>query len=166
MFRTVPLSIIRSFSLYTLQWYMSYRFYYKNLSWSTVTWTPKCQSTFKCSIRSTVSQWAQKGNNFPFEHSTVYSTTTSLWNHKYGHFNLFTSNKEIISQNIRTIDKVRCPKLTLPWTRSLGIINFHYGGSFLNYIGKQNVSWKKKIRWKQKVFSFFCLTLSFYQITY
>jgi len=26
MFRTVPLSIIRSFSLYTLHWYMSYRF--------------------------------------------------------------------------------------------------------------------------------------------
>jgi len=26
MFRTVPLSIIRRFSLYTLQWYMSYRF--------------------------------------------------------------------------------------------------------------------------------------------
>jgi hypothetical protein len=26
MFRTVPLSIIRSFSLYTEQWYMSYRF--------------------------------------------------------------------------------------------------------------------------------------------
>jgi len=26
MFRTVPLSIIRSFSLYTKQWYMSYRF--------------------------------------------------------------------------------------------------------------------------------------------
>ena len=26
MFRTVPLSTIRSFSLYTLQWYMSYRF--------------------------------------------------------------------------------------------------------------------------------------------
>ena len=26
MFRTVPLSIIRSFSLYTLKWYMSYRF--------------------------------------------------------------------------------------------------------------------------------------------
>ena len=26
MFRTVPLSIIRSFSIYTLQWYMSYRF--------------------------------------------------------------------------------------------------------------------------------------------
>jgi hypothetical protein len=25
MFRTVPLSIIRSFSLYTQQWYMSYR---------------------------------------------------------------------------------------------------------------------------------------------
>ena len=28
MFRTVPLSIIRSFSLYTLQWYMSNRFAY------------------------------------------------------------------------------------------------------------------------------------------
>jgi len=26
MFRTVPLSIIRSFSLYKQQWYMSYRF--------------------------------------------------------------------------------------------------------------------------------------------
>jgi len=26
MFRTVPLSIIRSFSLYTQQWYVSYRF--------------------------------------------------------------------------------------------------------------------------------------------
>jgi hypothetical protein len=26
MFRTVPLSIIRSYSLYTQQWYMSYRF--------------------------------------------------------------------------------------------------------------------------------------------
>jgi len=26
MFRTVPLSIIRSFSLYTQQWYTSYRF--------------------------------------------------------------------------------------------------------------------------------------------
>jgi len=26
MFRTVPLSIIRSFSLYTKRWYMSYRF--------------------------------------------------------------------------------------------------------------------------------------------
>jgi len=25
MFRTVPMSIIRSFSLYTQQWYMSYR---------------------------------------------------------------------------------------------------------------------------------------------
>ena len=28
MFQTVPLSIIRSFSLYTQQWYMSYRFAY------------------------------------------------------------------------------------------------------------------------------------------
>jgi len=26
MFRTVPLPIIRSFSMYTQQWYMSYRF--------------------------------------------------------------------------------------------------------------------------------------------
>ena len=26
MFRRIPLSIIRSFSLYTQQWYMSYRF--------------------------------------------------------------------------------------------------------------------------------------------
>jgi len=26
MFRTIPLSIIRNFSLYTQEWYMSYRF--------------------------------------------------------------------------------------------------------------------------------------------
>jgi len=32
MFRTVPLSIISSFSLYTQQWYMSYRFAYSLLS--------------------------------------------------------------------------------------------------------------------------------------
>ena len=32
MFRTVPLSIIRSFSLYTQQWYMSYRFVDSKLS--------------------------------------------------------------------------------------------------------------------------------------
>jgi len=29
MFRTVPLSIIRSFSLYTQQWYRSYRFFWQ-----------------------------------------------------------------------------------------------------------------------------------------
>jgi len=32
MSRTVPLSIIRSFSLYTRQWYMSYRFADSKLS--------------------------------------------------------------------------------------------------------------------------------------
>jgi hypothetical protein len=39
MFRTVPLSIIRSFSLYTQQWYMSYRFAYSlraGLGWNAV----------------------------------------------------------------------------------------------------------------------------------
>jgi hypothetical protein len=33
IFRTVPLPIIRSFSLYTQQWYMSYRFFWQ-LAWS------------------------------------------------------------------------------------------------------------------------------------
>jgi hypothetical protein len=28
MFRTIPLTIIRSLALYTQQWYMSYRFFY------------------------------------------------------------------------------------------------------------------------------------------
>jgi len=32
MFRTVPLSIVRSFSLYTQKWYMSYRFAGRKLS--------------------------------------------------------------------------------------------------------------------------------------
>jgi len=50
MFRTVPLSIIRSFSLNTRQWYMSYMFadsnsasswfYYKNYHDA---WSPECQ---------------------------------------------------------------------------------------------------------------------------
>ena len=31
MFRTVPLSIIRSFSLYTQQWCMSYRYFLKHV---------------------------------------------------------------------------------------------------------------------------------------
>jgi len=34
MFRTVPLSIIRSFSLYTQQWYMTYRFVHSFLAGS------------------------------------------------------------------------------------------------------------------------------------
>ena len=34
MFQTVPLSIIRSFPLYTQKWYMSYRFSYSVPSWS------------------------------------------------------------------------------------------------------------------------------------
>jgi len=39
MFRTVPLPIIRSFSLYTQQWYMSYRFADSLL--------PSCQQTYQ-----------------------------------------------------------------------------------------------------------------------
>jgi len=34
MFQTVPLSIIRSFSLYTQQWYKSYRFADSLQAWS------------------------------------------------------------------------------------------------------------------------------------
>jgi len=36
----------------------------------------------------------------------------------------------------------------------------------MNNIGKKNVSGKKKIHWKQKILSLFCLTLSLYQISY
>ena len=36
MFRTVPLSIVRSFSLYTQQWYVSYRF---DDSWTVPSWS-------------------------------------------------------------------------------------------------------------------------------
>jgi len=45
MFQTVPLSIIRSFSLYTQQWYMSYRFadiLWAGSGWNTV---PSCSYT-------------------------------------------------------------------------------------------------------------------------
>jgi len=38
MFRLVPLSIIKSFSLYTQQWYMSYRFAYSTRARSGSWW--------------------------------------------------------------------------------------------------------------------------------
>jgi hypothetical protein len=42
MFRTVPLSIIRSYSLYTQQWYMSYRFVDRS-GWNSVpSWSCCC----------------------------------------------------------------------------------------------------------------------------
>jgi len=48
MFRTVPLSIIRSFSLYTQQWYISYRFA-DNLragtGWNILILFARCQQT-------------------------------------------------------------------------------------------------------------------------
>ena len=40
MFRTVPLSIIRSFSLYTQQWFMSYRFVGSFRAGSGWNWVP------------------------------------------------------------------------------------------------------------------------------
>ena len=48
MFRTVPLSIIRRFSLYTQQWYMSYRFADSLLAgseWNILILLTSCQQT-------------------------------------------------------------------------------------------------------------------------
>ena len=48
MFRTVPLSIIRSFSLYTQQWYMSYRFadsLWAGSGWNLPILLASCQQT-------------------------------------------------------------------------------------------------------------------------
>ena len=45
MFRTVPLSIIRSISLYTLQWYVSYRFSDSKLS-------ANLHDMYHCCVRS------------------------------------------------------------------------------------------------------------------
>jgi len=42
MFRTISLSIVRSFSLYTQQWYMSYRF---ADSWNSWWWTEELSET-------------------------------------------------------------------------------------------------------------------------
>ena len=47
-FRTVPLSIIRSFSLYTQQWYMSYRFVDSlraGSGWNVLILLASCQQT-------------------------------------------------------------------------------------------------------------------------
>jgi hypothetical protein len=50
MFRTVPLSIIRSYSLYTQQWYMSYRLVDSfraaaGSGWNTLTLLDSCLQT-------------------------------------------------------------------------------------------------------------------------
>ena len=58
MFRTVPLSIIRSFSLYTQQWYMSYR-YADSLragSWS-CGWIPVIKSTGCTNFSNSFLEW-------------------------------------------------------------------------------------------------------------
>jgi hypothetical protein len=49
MFRTVPLSIIRSFSLYTQQWYISYRF----ADSSRAVWKPVWHIPLLCVQRKT-----------------------------------------------------------------------------------------------------------------
>jgi len=51
MFRTVPLSIIRSFSLYTQQWFMSYRFSDSLRAGSVLILLASCQQTcMTCTI--------------------------------------------------------------------------------------------------------------------
>jgi len=51
MFRTVPLSIMRSFSLYTQQWYMSYRFADSLWAGSARNWNVSgCQLAIICVI--------------------------------------------------------------------------------------------------------------------
>ena len=48
MFRTIPLSIIRSFSLYMQQWYMSYRFadsFRAGSGWNSLILLESCQET-------------------------------------------------------------------------------------------------------------------------
>jgi len=48
MFRTVPLSIINSFTLYTQQWYTSYRFVdslRKGSGWNILILFERCQQT-------------------------------------------------------------------------------------------------------------------------
>jgi len=55
MFRTVPLSIIRSFSLYTQQWYMSYRFADSLLAGSernVLILLASCQHIYHCCVYS------------------------------------------------------------------------------------------------------------------
>jgi len=53
MFQTVPLSIITNFSLYTQQWYMSYRFAdsCKQLSWW---WTEELSETCRVSFQKKI----------------------------------------------------------------------------------------------------------------
>jgi len=56
MFQTVPMSIIRSFSLYTQQWYMSYRFadsLWAGSAWNRVPswWTEELSETYTVSFQ-------------------------------------------------------------------------------------------------------------------
>ena len=63
MFRTVPLSIIRSISLYTQQWYMSYRFadsLRAGSGWNTLMLLASCQQTcmtYTIAVCTTKNSW-------------------------------------------------------------------------------------------------------------
>ena len=55
MFRTVPLSIISSFSLYTQQWYMSYRFCWQlasRIRTPVLILLASCQHIYHCCVYS------------------------------------------------------------------------------------------------------------------
>ena len=102
MFRTVPLSVTRSFSLYIQQWYMSYRFadslragagriiqsfipkinlrklsasswfYYKNFSRCTVTWMSNSASIFTVILQTETSAFLQTTDKIS---TTICDTT-------------------------------------------------------------------------------------------
>jgi len=57
MFRTVPLSIIRNFSLYTHQWYMSYRFADSLLAGTGRNWFGSAAGGVSCSQAVSILVW-------------------------------------------------------------------------------------------------------------
>ena len=79
MFRTVPLFIIGSFSLYTQQWYMSYRFAVctvKNSWWWTEELSETCTVLFQKSIWETgASSWLYYKN----ESQVLVTWRKTLW---------------------------------------------------------------------------------------
>ena len=80
MFRTVPLSIIRRFSLYTQQWYMSYRYGDSLLAFIIRIYhearSPECQIQFFQDVTQSHRVNSSKGNMI-FQNTGKHSTNNT-----------------------------------------------------------------------------------------
>jgi len=162
MFRTVPLSIIRSFSLYTQQWYMSYRF---------------ADSLRAGSGRSVLNLLASRQQNFmTYNHCCVYSENPDNGQRNCPkHVEFYSKNKfeklaHLVGFIIRIYHDARSPerqkKYIIPCSsHKLGLkiggeIFSAIRGSFSAFLA---VSFILDVSFRIVLFSYLCCTVSFLQ---